>query len=94
MPRSLYEGCTLYGMGTKLMAVRVETELWEAAAQRAEAMGTSVSEVVRDALREAVADRPLGDRVGLLRGSIQADAHADRASPDSWQSEIRAHNWR
>jgi len=81
-------------MSTKLMAVRVETELWDAAARRAEVLGTSVSEVVRKALRDAVADRPLGDRVGLLRGSIQADADADIASPDSWQSDLSAHNWR
>ena len=80
------------GMGTKLMAVRVETELWDAAVRRAEVLGTSVSEVVREALREAVSARPLGDRVGLLRGSIQADS-AD-AAQDGWQSEIRAHNWR
>ena len=74
------------------MAVRVETELWDAAVRRAEVLGTSVSEVVREALREAVIARPLGDRVGFLRGSIQADAA--RASQDRWQSEIRAHNWR
>lgn len=80
------------GMGTKLMAVRVETELWDAAVRRAEVLGTSVSEVVREALREAVVTRPLGDRVGFLRGSIQADS-AD-VSPDGWQSEIRARNWR
>lgn len=79
-------------MGTKLMAVRVETELWDAAARRAAALGISVSALVRDALREAVADRPLGDRVGQLRGSIRVDV--DHASPDGWQSEIRAHNWR
>jgi hypothetical protein len=79
-------------MGSKLMAVRVETELWDAAVRRAEALGTSVSEVVREALRDAVVARPLGDRVGLLRGLIQADA-ADTPQ-DGWQSEIRAHNWR
>lgn len=79
-------------MGTKLMAVRVETELWDAAARRAEILGTSVSEVVREALREAVTTRPLGDRVGMLRGSIQTDPA--QASRDDWQSEIHAHNWR
>ncbi|MCY3631456.1 MAG: hypothetical protein OXH29_02140 [bacterium] len=79
-------------MGMKLMAVRVETELWDAAARRAEVLGTSVSEVVREALREAVTARPLGDRVGLLRGSIHADT--SDAPQHDWLSEIRAHNWR
>ena len=79
-------------MATKLLTVRVETELWDAAVRRAEALGTSVSQVVREALRDAVVARPLGDRVGLLRGLIQADT-AD-APQDDWQSEIRAHNWR
>lgn len=74
------------------MAVRVETELWDAAVRRAEVLGTSVSEIVREALREAVDTRPLGDRVSHLRGSIQTDP-AD-ASQDRWQSEMRAHNWR
>lgn len=79
-------------MGTKLMAVRVETELWDAAVRRAQILGTSVSEVVREALRDAVVARPLSDRLGILRGSIQSDT-AD-SSKDEWQSEIRSHNWR
>ena len=79
-------------MTTKLLTVRVNTELWDAAARRAEALGTSVSEVVREALREAVDARPLGDRIGHLRGSVRADSSS--SSQDRWQSEIRAHNWR
>lgn len=81
-----------YFMATKLLTVRVDAELWDAAVRRAGVLGTSVSQVVREALRDAVVARPLGDRVGLLRGSIQADT-AD-APQDDWQSEIRAHNWR
>lgn len=79
-------------MGTKLMAVRVETELWEAAARRAEALGTSVSEIVREALRDAVDPSPLGDRIGRLRGSVQAEPDDD--AKDRWHSDIRANNWR
>ncbi|MDE0116627.1 MAG: hypothetical protein OXT07_08415 [bacterium] len=79
-------------MAMKLLTVRVETELWEAASRRAEALDTSVSEIVRGALREAVVARPLGDRVGILRGSIQTDTAG--STQDGWQSEIRAHNWR
>ena len=79
-------------MGTKLMAVRVETELWDAAVRRAELLGTSVSEIVREALREAVDPSPLGERIGRLRGSMQTELA--KATEDRWQSEIRAHNWR
>lgn len=79
-------------MTTKLLTVRVETELWDATARRAKTLGTSVSEVVREALREAVDTRPLGDRIGCLRGSIQVET-ADEP-PDRWQTEMRVHNWR
>lgn len=80
------------GVGTRLLTVRVETELWEAAARRAEALGTSVSEIVREALRESVDARPLGDRVGHLRGAIKS--HPADSSHDPWHSELRAQNWR
>ena len=79
-------------MATKLLTVRVETELWDAAARRAGTLGTSVSEVVREALREAVDARPLGERIGHLRGSVRTDS--TNRSQDGWQSETRAHNWR
>ncbi|WP_420620448.1 ribbon-helix-helix protein, CopG family [Candidatus Poriferisocius sp.] len=79
-------------MTTKLLTVRVETELWDAAARRAETLGISVSEVVREALREAVDNRPLVDRIGHLRGSVRTDS--TNSSQDIWKSEIRAHNWR
>ena len=79
-------------MTTKLLTVRVDAELWDAAARRAETLGTSVSEVVREALREAVDDRPLGDRIGHLRGSVRTDS--SNRSQDGWRPEIRARNWR
>ncbi|WP_425540737.1 ribbon-helix-helix protein, CopG family [Rhodococcus aetherivorans] len=46
--------------GTTRRTVRVDGELWEAASAKATADGISVSDVIRDALREYVSehDRP------------------------------------
>jgi plasmid stability protein len=71
------------------VTVRLDESLREALEIRAKATGSSISEVVRDTLREALAERPLGERVGHLKGilSITPD-------DDPWRARIRERNWR
>ena len=52
--------------------------------------GTSVSEVARDILRAAVSERPLGARIGHLRGQLELPPDTS----DSWRKQIRKRNWR
>ncbi|MEQ1856871.1 MAG: DUF6364 family protein [Longimicrobiales bacterium] len=71
------------------VTVRLDGQLREALESRAKATGTSVSEVVRETLREALAERPLGDRIGHLKGIL--DVGAD---DDPWRRQIKERNWR
>jgi Arc/MetJ-type ribon-helix-helix transcriptional regulator len=49
----------------------------------------TVSEVVRESLRAALAERPLSERVGHLRGSLGV-----RADDGPWRRVLRERNWR
>lgn len=74
---------------SRTIAVRVDPELENALEERARALGCTMSDVVRQALREALAERPLGERVGDLRGSLQLGG-----DDDAWRRQLRARNWR
>lgn len=76
-------------MRKTILAVRVEEELREAIGRRAAAEGTTVSGFVRETLREAVADRSVGERIRHLRGTV-------RLAPDDdeWRTTLRSRNWR
>ena len=73
------------------VTVRLDEGLREALELRARASGTTVSEVVRDTLREALTERPLGERIGHLKGILALDAETD---DDPWRRQIRERNWR
>lgn len=69
--------------------MRVDAELEKALDERARAAGMTVSQVVREALREAFAERPLSERIGHLRGTLRV-----RADEDPWRRALRERNWR
>jgi hypothetical protein len=73
----------------KTIAVRVDAELEEALEQRARTSGVTVSQVVRDTLRNAFAERPLSARIGHLRGTLEV-----REDGDPWRRAQRERNWR
>jgi hypothetical protein len=52
--------------------------------------GKSVSEVARDILRAAVSERPLGARIGHLRGQLELPPDTS----DPWRKQTRKRNWR
>jgi Arc/MetJ-type ribon-helix-helix transcriptional regulator len=74
---------------SKTIAVRVDATLEKAIEERVRASGMTVSEVVRETLRDALAERPLSERIGHLRGSLGV-----RADDDPWRGTLRARNWR
>jgi len=74
---------------SKTIAIRVDPAMERALDERARASGMTVSQVVREALREALADRPLSERIGHLRGTLRV-----REDGDAWRGALRARNWR
>ena len=72
------------------LTVRTDEAIREALARRAEALGTTVSEVVRRILEDALVERPLRARVGHLRGDLELPIEP----PDSWRREIEDRNRR
>jgi hypothetical protein len=72
------------------VTIRVDDELRRALEARARAQGQSLSAMVREALAGMVAERPLGARVGHLRGRLRiVDPR-----PEAWRARLRERNWR
>jgi len=80
--------CTLSYMSTTV-TVRLDEALRKALEEKARASGTTISEVVRDTLRGALAERPLGERIGHLKGALSVTSAAD-----PWREQMRGRNWR
>jgi Arc/MetJ-type ribon-helix-helix transcriptional regulator len=72
------------------VTVRLDEGLRQALELRAKATRKSLSEVVRDTLREALDERPLGERIGHLAGILDIELDDD----DPWRRQIKERNWR
>ncbi len=72
------------------LTIRTDDALREALARRAKIQGKTVSEVVREILEEALAERPLAAKMGHLRGGLKLP----RKPTDHWRKQIRDRNWR
>lgn len=77
------------GIGSTL-TIRTDEALRAALAKRAAERGETVSALVRRILEEALSDRPLGAKVGHLKGRLSLP----RAPAGSWRAELRQRNWR
>lgn len=73
------------------LTIRADDKLRAALQKRAAIQGKSISEVAREILSEAVAERPLSERVGHLRGRL--DLQSGGVS-DPWREQLRERNWR
>jgi plasmid stability protein len=76
-------------MGTTL-TIRIPPDQRKALVRRAAQTGLTVSEFVRDILRQALAKRSVSARAGHLKASLKLKGPA----ADSWRREIRERNWR
>lgn len=72
------------------ITIRTDEALRRELEERASTSGKSLSEVIREILEESVASRPLGERAGRLRGTL--DLSGGDAEP--WRRKLRARNWR
>ncbi len=72
------------------VTIRTDEALRAALEERARARGTTLSEVAREILRNAVEERPLELRTGHLRGRLDL-----RLRPEEpWRKALRERNWR
>ncbi len=71
------------------LTVRTGAELYQALQRRAASLGKTVSELVREVLKEAVAERPIAERTGHVRGHLTLPAITD-----PWRKHLEEHNWR
>ena len=72
------------------LTVRTNEALRQALAKRAEESGKTLSELVREILEEAVVDRPLGERMGQLKGRLRLAS----TTGEPWRDRLRERNWR
>jgi hypothetical protein len=72
------------------LTVRTKEPLREALLKRADAQGKTLSELVREILEDAVLERPLGSRIGYLRGRLSLSG----LSTENWRERLHDRNWR
>jgi Arc/MetJ-type ribon-helix-helix transcriptional regulator len=75
---------------SETLTIRLPKSEREALDRLARTLDKSVSEVVRDILREALDERPVSDTTAHVRGRLSLSPSGD----DSFRRRIRSHNWR
>ncbi len=71
------------------LTVRTGEELRATLEQRAKGLGKSVSELVREILEDALADRPFGQRTSHVKGRLELPDGID-----PWRRQLKERNWR
>jgi plasmid stability protein len=74
---------------SRALTIRADDDLRRALEARAAAEATTVSELVRRILRQAVAEVPLAVKAGHLAGRLEIPE-----DDDPWRRELRSRNWR
>jgi len=72
------------------LTIRTDEQLREALEERAALQGKTVSEIAREILSDALSERPMGSRIGHLRGRLELPSQ----SSDRWRKQLRKRNWR
>lgn len=73
----------------KSVTIRLDRAQDEALTARARAQGKTRSEVIRELIDRGLEERPLGTRIGHLKGRLAV------SSPKTgWQRRIKERNWR
>ncbi len=71
------------------LTVRTDKRLRQALEDRAQSAGKTLSELVREILKEAVTERPVAERAGHVKGRLNLPAPSE-----DWRRQIRERNWR
>ena len=72
------------------ITIRLDARQQKAVTDAARRQGTSVSDVVREALDRTLSERPVSGRAGHVKGRLRLAAGRRTA----WRDTIRARNWR
>ncbi len=74
----------------KTLTIRLDADQQRRLGQTAKMLGKSVSELVREILQHALAERAVATKAGHLRGSLSL-----KPSPrDPWARKLKERNWR
>lgn len=73
------------------LTIRADEGLRAALQKRAAIQGKTMSELAREILSDAIADRPLAERAGHLRGRLQLPSDS---STEPWRKQLKERNWR
>ena len=73
----------------KTLTIRLRRMQDEALTARARALGKTRSELVRELIDQGLEERPLGRRIGHLKGRLEVPA-----PKAGWQRRIKERNWR
>jgi predicted transcriptional regulator len=73
----------------KTLTIRLDAEQQRKLGQTAKMLGKSVSELVREILQHALAERAVSTKAGHLKGRL---ALAPRRDP--WTRKLKERNWR
>ena len=74
----------------KTLTIRLDAEQQRKLGQTAKMLGKSVSELVREILQEALAERTIGAKAGHLKGRLSLPSNPR----DAWARKIKQRNWR
>ena len=75
---------------TATLTIRTDEALRRALQRRAQALGKTISALVREILEEALSEQSVAARAGHLKGRLDLP----RDDGDPWRQEIRERNWR
>lgn len=75
---------------SRTLTIRTGEELRARLEQRAREQGRTASDLAREILDAALAERPMAERTGHLRGRLQGVPAGD----DAWRERLRQRNWR
>ena len=73
----------------KTLTIRLPEAQDEALTQRANALGKTKSELVRELIEKGLEEQPLARRIGHLKGRLGLSA-----AKAGWQRRIKDRNWR
>ncbi len=74
---------------SKTLTIRLPQAQDEALTRRAEALGRTRSDLVRELIERGLQDPPLGRRIGHLKGRLGLARAAG-----GWRKQIKDRNWR
>jgi plasmid stability protein len=74
----------------KKLSIRLDAEQQRQLRQTAKILGKSMSELVREILEQALAERPIAAKAAHVKGSLNLIP----SSRNAWSRKLKERNWR